>query len=156
MMSSAEYNFAIPQKYYTFAGGMKRKHCFIWLLTALLAVCLAVLQNWQEQNVVPAQSCHERAESSVITPLRQQPHEATLTDASQLYRVCSSRPQRILPSQGSKTERTITPFGSFAQRQRIVKHLYSHYDSRCRKETAPFCMSASCDYYVIALRHIIR
>ena len=135
---------------------MKRKRSFIWLLTALFAVCLAVLQNWQEQNVVPAQSCHERTESSVITPLRQQPHEATLTDASQLYRVCSSRPQRILPSQGPKTERTITPFGSFAQRQHIVKRLYSLYDSRCRKETAPFCMSASCDYYVIALRHIIR
>ena len=140
----------------TFAGRMKRKRSFIWLLTALLAVCLAVLQNWQEQETVSLQSLQERTESSVITPQRQQPHEATLTDASQLYRVCSSRPQRILPSQGPKTERTITPFGSSAQRQHIVKHLYSHYDSRCRKETAPFCMSASCDYYVIALRHIIR
>ena len=140
----------------TFAGRMKRKRSFIWLLTALFAVCLTVLQNWQEQETVSLQSLQERTESSVITPQRQQPHEATLTDASQLYRVCSSRPQRILPSQGQKTERTITPFGSSAQRQHIVKRLYSHYDSRCRKETAPFCMSASCDYYVIALRHIIR
>ena len=139
-----------------FAGRMKRTRGFIWLLTALFAVCLTVLLNWQEQGVVSSQGYIERAESSVLTPQRQQPHEATLTDASQLYRVCSSRPQRILSSQGSKTERTITPFGSFAQRQRIVKHLYSHYDSRCRKETAPFSMSASCDYYVIALRHIIR
>ena len=139
-----------------FAGRMKRKLSFIWLLTALFAVCLTVLLNWQEQETVSLQSLQERTESSVITPQRQQPHEATLTDASQLYRVCSSRPQRILPSQGPKTERTITPFGSSAQRQHIVKHLYSHYDSRCRKETAPFCMSASCDYYVIALRHIIR
>ena len=139
-----------------FAGRMKRKRSFIWLLTALFAVCLTVLQNWQEQETVSLQSLQERTESSVITPQRQQPHEATLTDASQLYRVCSSRPQRILPSQGPKTERTIPPFGGFAQRQHIVKRLYSHYDSRCRKETAPFCMSASCDYYVIALRHIIR
>lgn len=140
----------------TFAGRMKRKSSFIWLLTALFAVCLTVLQNWQEQETVSLQRLQEHTESSVITPQRQQPHEATLTDASQLYRVCSSRPQRILPSQGPKTERTITLFGSSAQRQHIVKHLYSHYDSRCRKETAPFCMSASCDYYVIALRHIIR
>ena len=35
---------------------MKRKRSFIWLLTALLAMCLAVLQNWQEQDVVPAQT----------------------------------------------------------------------------------------------------
>ena len=91
-----------------------------------------------------------------MTPLQQHHHEATLTDASQLYRVCSSRPQRILPSQGSKTERTITLFGNFALRQHIVKHFNSYYDSRSRQETAPFCMSASRDYYVIALRHIIR
>ena len=91
-----------------------------------------------------------------MTPLQQHHHEATLTDASQLYRVCSSRPQRILPSQGSKTERTITPFGNFALRQHIVNHFNSYYDSRSRQETAPFCMSASRDYYVIALRHIIR
>ena len=91
-----------------------------------------------------------------MVPLQQHHHEATLTDASQLYRVCSSRPQRILPSQGSRTERTITPFGNLALRQHIVKHLYTYYDSRCRQETAPFCMSASRDYYVIALRRIIR
>ncbi|UPS44107.1 hypothetical protein M1D30_11100 [Prevotella sp. E15-22] len=139
-----------------FAGRMKQKRSFIWLWIALLAVCLTVLQNWQEQKTVYSQSLPERAESSVITPQQHHHHEATLTDASQLYRVCSSRPQRILPSQGSKTERTITPLGSFALRQHIVKQLNFFYDSRCRQETAPFCMSASCDYYVIALRHIIR
>ena len=139
-----------------FAGRVKRTRGFIWLLTALFAVCLTVLLNWQEQGVVSSQGYIERAESSVLTLQRPHPHEATLTDASQLYRICSSRPQRILSSQGSKTERTITPFGSFAQRHRIVKHLYYHYQSRCPNETAPFCMSASCDYYVIALRRIIR
>ena len=91
-----------------------------------------------------------------MIPQQQHHHEATLTDASQLYRVCSSRPQRILPSQVSKTERTITPFGNFALRQHIVKHFNSYYDSKCRQEMAPFRMSASRDYYVIALRHIIR
>ena len=95
-----------------FAGRMKQKRSFIWLWTALLAVCLTVLQNWQEQKTVYSQSLPERAESSVITPQQHHHHEATLTDASQLYRVCSSRPQRILPSQGSKTGRTITPFGN--------------------------------------------
>ena len=119
-------------------------------------MCLTVLFNWQNHSDATAAEFYQHRESSVVTLQHQQPHEAMLTDASQLYRICSSRPQRILLSQGSKTERTITPFGNFALRQHIVKHFNSLYDSRCRKETAPFCMSASCDYYVIALRHIIR
>lgn len=127
-----------------------------WMLTALCAVCLTVLQNWQSKDGALTGIPLLPTESTVMTPLQQHHHEATLTDASQLYRVCSSRPQRILPSQGSKTERTITPFGNFALRQHIVKHFNSYYDSRSRQETAPFCMSASRDYYVIALRHIIR
>ncbi len=132
-----------------------RKRGFIWFLTALCAVYLAVVMHWQEQNVVPEQNLKERTESSLMTPQRQQPHEATLTDATQLYRICSSRPQRILPSQGSRSERTLTPAFNLI-RQHIVKPLHSYYDSRCRLESAPFCLSASCDYYVIALRHIIR
>ena len=132
-----------------------RKRCSIWFLTALCAVCLTVVINWQELSVVPKQNHSEHTESSVMSPLRQQHHEATLTDATQLYRICSSRPQRILPTQGSRNERTLTPTFSFV-RQHIVKPLHSYFDSRCRLESAPFCLSASCLYYVIALRHIIR
>ncbi len=138
-----------------FAGKLMRKRGFILYLTALCAVCLTVVTHWQGQADVPEQKLSERAESSVMTPQRQQPHEATLTDATQLYRICSSRPQRILPSQGSRSERTQTPAFNFI-RQHIVKPLHSYCDSRCRLESAPFCLSASCDYYVIALRHIIR
>ena len=135
---------------------MRRKLLTIRMLTVLCAVCLTVLLNWQNKDDALAEIPLQPTESTVMVPLQQHHHEATLTDASQLYRVCSSRPQRILPSQGSRTERTITPFGNLALRQHIVKHLYTYYDSRCRQETSPFCMSASCDYYVIALRHIIR
>ena len=135
---------------------MRRKLLMTWMLTALCAVCLTVLMNRQSKDDALAEIPLQPSESTVMIPLQQHHHEATLTDASQLYRVCSSRPQRILPSQGSKTGRTITPFGNFAVRQHIVKHFYTYYDSRCRQETSPFCMSASCDYYVIALRHIIR
>ncbi len=149
-------NLVFHSIFYNFVVRMRRFLTTIRILAALCVLCLTVLFNWQNRSDATAARICQHRESSVVTLQHQQPHEATLTDASQLYRICSSRPQRILSSQGSKTERTITPFGSFAQRQRIVKHLYSHYDSRCRKETAPFCMSASCDYYVIALRHIIR
>ena len=132
-----------------------RKHCFIGFLTLLCAVCLAVVTHWQGQDVVHEQNLSERTESSVVSPRKQQHHEATLTDATQLYRICSSRPQRILPSQGSRSERTQKPAFNFI-RQHIAKPLHSHHDSRCRQESAPFCLSTSCDYYVIALRHIIR
>ena len=135
---------------------MRRMLLMLRMLTALCAVCLTVLMNWQSKDDALAEIPLQPTESTVMVPLQKHHHEATLTDATQLYRVCSLRPQRILPSQGSKTERTITPFSNFALRQHIVKHFNSYYDGRCRKETAPFCMSASCDYYVIALRHIIR
>ena len=135
---------------------MRRTLITAKILTVLCAVCLTVLLNWQNHNDAAVTESYQHRQSSVLAPQHQHQQEATLTDASQIYRICSSRPQRILPSQGSKTGRTITPFGNFAVRQHIVKHFNSYYDSRCRLETAPFCLSASCDYYVIALRHIIR
>ncbi len=134
---------------------MRRRHCISWFLTALFAVILAVVTNSQKQETVPVQNQSKRTESSVMSPLRQQRHEATLTDATQLYRICSSRPHRILPTQGSRSERTLTP-GFNLVRLHHVKRLHSYFDSRCRLESAPFCLSSSCDYYVIALRHIIR
>ena len=139
-----------------FAAGMRRALITARILAVLCAVCLTVLLNWQGHVDVTGEELCQHRESSVLAPQRQHHQEATLTDASQLYRICSSRPQRILPTQGSKTERSVTPFGSLAMRQHHVKPLKSYYDSRCRLETAPFCLSASSDYYVIALRRIIR
>ena len=135
---------------------MKQMLTAIRILMALCAVCLTVLLNWQYHDDATVTASYQHHESSVLTPQHQHHREATLTDASQIYRICSSRPQRVLPTQGSKSERTITPFGSFGIRQHHVKPLYSNHDSRCRQETAPFCLSASSDYYIIALRHIIR
>ena len=135
---------------------MRRTLITAKILTALCAVCLTVLLNWQNHNDAAVTESYQYRQSPVLASQHQHQQEATLTDASQIYRICSSRPQRVLPTQGAKAERTITPFGSFAVRQHILTHHYSYYDSRCRRETAPFCMSASCDYYVIALRHIIR
>ncbi len=126
------------------------------MLTAICAVALTVMLNWQGGEDAAVAAPMQMPESEIIAPQHHHQQEAILTDASELYRICSSRPQRILPSQSSKTERTITPLGGNARRQNIVKPLFSHYDSRCRLEKAPFCVSASCDYYVIALRHIIR
>lgn len=139
-----------------FEGKMRRVLMMIRLFAALCVMCLAVLLNWPNNSAVSLEQPCLHRESSVVVPQHRHHQEATLTDVSQIYRICTSRPQRILPARGSKTERTITPFGNFAIRQHNVKPLYSFFDSRCRMETAPFCLSASCDYYVIALRRIIR
>lgn len=134
---------------------MKQKGRLVRFAIAVWAILLAVLANWQQADSPAIEAPQPSAATAIVTPLQRHHHEATLTDASQIYRICSSRPQRIMPTQGAKTERTITPCSSQA-RQQHVKPLHSFFDSRYRRETAPFCLSASRDYYVIALRHIIR
>jgi len=134
---------------------MERKRIIIWLLTTFFVVCLTKLISWQYLDVVYSQNIQKQAYLSVVIPQRTQHHEATLTDISQLNRICSSRPQQILPTQVSRSGRTQTSFFN-THRLHLSKSLHSYYDSRCRLESAPFCLSASCDYYVIALRHIIR
>lgn len=131
-----------------------RKRGFIWFLVALCVVCLAEITHLQCLDVTPEQGSYEQTVSSIVTQQQNQHHEATITDSTLLYRICSSRPQRILHTQGSRSERLLTPVFNSVWRY-IVKPLHSYFDSRCRMESAPFCLSSSCDYYVIALRHII-
>ena len=124
------------------------------MLVLLTLTLLTAFSGCQKRVVTQIQEQALRMTAEVMIPQDNRHHEATLTDATSLYRVCSSRPQRLLPTQGSKTERTTNPC-SFV-RNHIVKPLQFLHDSRRRQETAPFCLSASCLYYVIALRHIIR
>ena len=135
---------------------MKRRMRVTRMVMALGAVLLTVVLNWQAGCCAPEQQTPQERYpmETLMSPQKHQHHEATLTDATSLYRVCSSRPQRLLPTHGSKTERTANPCGFV--RRHIVKPLQLLHDSRRRQETAPFSLSASCLYYVIALRHIIR
>lgn len=134
---------------------MTRMQNVIRLLAVLSAIWLTGWLDWQGHEAVPAEEPAAQTPTEVKAPQRQQRHEAVLTDATQLYRICSSRPQRLAPTQGSKTERTLNPCTSWARRF-IVKPLQFLHDGRRRLESAPFCRAASRDYYVIALRHIIR
>lgn len=72
------------------------------IFAALCAVCLTVLLNWQSRYDATANESYQHRESSVLTPQHRHHQEATLTDASQIYRICSSRPQRILPTQAQR------------------------------------------------------
>ena len=135
---------------------MKRKRGLIWLLASLCALVLTVLADFQGHETTCAQAKGQEPAPSVWEPQQEQSHEATLTDATLLYRICSTRPLRILPTAGSRVVRTITSVSGGAAKQYIVKPLHRFYDSRCLLVSSPLRLSASCDDYVIALRHIIR
>lgn len=134
---------------------MKRVCRVICFLTVLLTVWLTVITSWQKSDVYDLQKIQQNTEFSFQIPNQQQHHEATLTDAAQIYRICSSRPQRILPSQEFRHDRVWASFYG-SSRRHIINLLYSFHDSRWRLKSSPFCLHVSCDYYVIALRHIIR
>ena len=135
------------KKRITFVAEMRRMLKNGWMI-----VLLTVRAGWQRDEAGVAQEPELTA--TLMLPQDGHHHEATLTDATQLYRVCSSRPQRLLPTNSTKTERTTSPAGMV--RRNIVKPLHPFHDRRCRLERAPHPLTASCDYYVIALRHIIR
>ena len=80
-------------------------------------------------------------------------HEATLNDARGVYRLCNTRPGRLLPTHGSGSDKNAARL--LAVRRPVVKHLFFLHDGRRRLETAPFQSAASRDYYVFALRHIL-
>lgn len=80
-------------------------------------------------------------------------HEAVLSDGRCANRICNSRPQRLLPSYGPLPYKLYgkTPYSSYYQNKVRTSIC------RCSLLAAmPFLLVPPCDYYVIALRHIIR
>ena len=132
---------------------MRQRQHLTHLLALLGSICLALLLNVHSGETAPAEESPGRWEAALTAQKHHVP-EATLTDAAQLSRVCSSRPQRIVSSRGAGSQRT-SGSASAAARRHNVSPLKPHCDRRCRLETAPFCTSASRQYYVIALRHIL-
>ena len=122
----------------------------------LLLFLLSLLTGCQQEREVLAEVQMESAGSgsSVQSAGDRQKHMAMLTDTRDLYRICTTRPQRVLPSQGAQ-QRT-NGKSAFAVRPVYVPPSNTYYDSRCRMESAPFCFVASRDYYIIALRRILR
>jgi len=127
----------------------------IQLALALTFVMLAVGSCWQHKESMASQQVEGNTQQTIINTPKEYQREATLTDASQLYRICSSRTHRINSTNEAKTEKFNSTYNC-STRHKATKTLYSLHDSRRRIETAPFNTFASRDYYIIALRHIIR
>lgn len=107
--------------------------------------------------VETADATHNKDRLAKVTP-HQQEQEAQLEDASNAaYRVCSSRPQRLLPSGNihgnpSANSRLLT------HRIRFLSSLLSVIEGAkepFRQETAPIHFDVASKYYVICLRHLI-
>ena len=97
------------------------------------------------------------ASISKVTP-NQQEQDAQLEDASNAaYRVCSSRPQRLLPS-GNIHGNPSASSRLLIHRIRFLSSLLSVIEGAkepFRQETAPIHFDVASKYYVICLRHLI-
>ena len=93
-----------------------------------------------------------------VTP-HQQEQDAQLEDASNAaYRVCSSRPQRLLPSGNIHSNPSSASSRLLTHRIRFLSSLLSVIEGAkepFRQETAPIHFDVASKYYVICLRHLI-
>ena len=115
------------------------------------------LSHQDSLTVEAADAAHKKDGLAKVTP-HQQKQDAQLEDASNAaYRVCSSRPQRLLPSGNihgnpSASSRLLT------NRIRFLSSLLSVIEGAkepFRQETAPIHFDVASKYYVICLRHLI-
>ena len=115
------------------------------------------LSHQDSLTVEAADAAHKKDRLAKVTP-HQQEQDAQLEDASNAaYRVCSSRPQRLLPSGNihgtpSASSRLLT------NRIRFLSSLLSVIEGAkepFRQETAPIHFDVASKYYVICLRHLI-
>lgn len=115
------------------------------------------LSHQDSLTVEATDAAHKKDGLAKVTP-HQQKQDAQLEDASNAaYRVCSSRPQRLLPSGNihgnpSASSRLLT------HRIRFLSSLLSVIEGAkepFRQETAPIHFDVASKYYVICLRHLI-
>lgn len=115
------------------------------------------LSHQDSSAVEAADAAHKKDGLAKVTP-HQHEQDAQLEDASNAaYRVCSSRPQRLLPSGNihgnpSASSRLLT------HRIRFLSSLLSVIEGAkepFRQETAPIHFDVASKYYVICLRHLI-
>lgn len=93
----------------------------------------------------------DRIYEDTIEPAQRQ--TALITDTSQNIRLCNTRPQRIIPSFTAKPTHLL---GRNTFHNRFYSLHFQGIDRYLTTVTTPIPSSAACDYYVIALRQIIR
>ena len=114
------------------------------------------LSHQDSLTVEAADAAHKKDGLAKVTP-HQQKQDAQLEDASNAaYRVCSSRPQRLLPS-GNIYGNPSASSRLLIHRIRFLSSLLSVIEGAkepFRQETAPIHFDVASKYYVICLRHL--
>ena len=115
------------------------------------------LSHQDSLTVEATDAAHKKDRLAKVTP-HQQEQDAQLEDASNAaYRVCSSRPQRLLPS-GNIHGNPSASSRLLIHRIRFLSSLLSVIEGAkepFRQETAPIHFDVASKYYVICLRHLI-
>ena len=131
--------------------------CFYFFIPSDSLAVEAADAAHKKDGSYAAEASHSKDRLAKVTP-HQQEQDAQLEDASNAaYRVCSSRPQRLLPSGNihgnpSASSRLLT------HRIRFLSSLLSVIEGAkepFRQETAPIHFDVASKYYVICLRHLI-
>ena len=79
--------------------------------------------------------------------------EGVLSDSMSLWHLISNMPQRV---SGNTVSCGHGRHSAITLRKRSQQQLYLiHYKADNRREPAPFAVSASCHYYIFALRRIL-
>ena len=115
------------------------------------------LSHQDSSAVEASDTAHKKDGLAKVTPHKQE-QDAQLEDASNAaYRVCSSRPQRLLPS-GNIHGNPSASSRLLIHRIRFLSSLLSVIEGAkepFRQETAPIHFDVASKYYVICLRHLI-
>lgn len=77
---------------------------------------------------------------------------AVVSDVHNIYRICNSRPQRVITS---LTERSVRMSGTFSLFYKYSQSQFSNCQRSNVAATSPFLPCISGIYYVYALRHIV-
>lgn len=135
---------------------MKRLWPFLIILLTLVLGCRGGQSIVCEggADLQPCGACH--TETCWQQDGRHHGQMAVLSDATHLYRLCTSRSQRVQPSHGVNGHRLSGKSPAGGRFTFVSSQIYRFLTGDCRLKTAVMRFFVSRDYYVIALRHIIR
>lgn len=135
---------------------MKRLFHILTLAVSLFVCCQMSIHaaNIGKSPIAPRElsGLNERERKDTLHGFEKSEEKATaiIENTAETYRVCSSRPQRILPS-------CEPDFGHFIAQNERSNHatIIAHRQSSHPKQSAPIRKGSPVRYYVYALRHII-
>ncbi len=133
---------------------MKLQRMENWLKTLLLVMAFALsaaasaTPSAQERHDNPAE------EQRCALAERSNKPQAILSNANELARICSSRPERIVTSTTTFVQTMRTPL-RIQQLFNLQKSSFCHYRGIGQSVSRPIMPAPSSAYYVLTLRHLL-